>query len=326
MPKISVIVPVYNVEKYLARCLDSLISQTASSFEIICVNDCSPDNSSAVLDQYASKYPDLITVITNKENLGLGLTRNEGLRIARGEYVTFVDSDDYVRSDYLETYLRQLEKNPVDIMVGGYIRVVDGQETTHIMSDSVWSITTYAIVCSKVYKKGFLDKNHLQFTNLKSGEDIYFSLEAYYCRPTFSVLKYAGYYYVFNRSSITGAMDYSRNYEQIMAQLFRNYSLKYDLSKVPTEMLHVIEYVYIANMINALITFNHGCGIRIMRQKYNFIQKDFHERFPNYKGNPFVGFVKPRGQTRKIRIGVGTVCFLARLHLDRLFFYAVALV
>lgn len=85
--KVSVIVPVYNVEQYLARCLDSILAQTYHDYEIICVNDCSPDNSSAILSEYASKHPDRIKVITNEVNLGLGLSREKALEVACGEFV-----------------------------------------------------------------------------------------------------------------------------------------------------------------------------------------------------------------------------------------------
>lgn len=105
MKKVSVIIPVYNVEKYLRRCLNSVLRQTYDDYEIICVNDKSPDNSDKILEQYAGKFPDRISVYTNEENLGLGRTRERGIRHAEGEYVMFIDSDDYIKSDYIETYV-----------------------------------------------------------------------------------------------------------------------------------------------------------------------------------------------------------------------------
>ena len=95
--KLSVIVPVYNVEKYLPRCLDSLLRQGMESGdgEVICVNDGFPDNSAAILADYQQRHPDIFKVIT-QENMGVGEARNIGMRIARGEYIGFVDSDDFV--------------------------------------------------------------------------------------------------------------------------------------------------------------------------------------------------------------------------------------
>ena len=101
MPKISVIIPVYNVEKYLPKCLDSLINQTLSDIEIICINDCSTDNSLEILEEYASK-DERIKIIDLKENQGAAAARNKGLEIAKGEYLGFVDPDDYVDLNFYE--------------------------------------------------------------------------------------------------------------------------------------------------------------------------------------------------------------------------------
>ena len=94
--KVSVIVPVYNVESYLEECLESLVNQTLKDIEIICINDASTDNSLQILKEYKKKYSKLIQIIDLKKNVGLGYARNNGLDKAQGEYIAFVDSDDYV--------------------------------------------------------------------------------------------------------------------------------------------------------------------------------------------------------------------------------------
>lgn len=85
MPKVSCIVPVYNVEKYLRRCLDSLLSQTITDYEIICVNDCSPDGSLAILEEYRKKYPDKLRILQNEENMGQGRSRARAILEAKGK-------------------------------------------------------------------------------------------------------------------------------------------------------------------------------------------------------------------------------------------------
>ena len=129
--KVSVIVPMYNVEQYLGRCLDSLLDQTYKDYEIICVNDCSPDNSAAIAQQYAARHPDKILYLENESNLGLGLTREHALKHASGDYILFVDSDDYVKNNYIERYISALDGDSADIVVGGYIRDVSGKLTEH---------------------------------------------------------------------------------------------------------------------------------------------------------------------------------------------------
>ena len=95
MPKVSVIVPIYNVEKYLKKCLDSLVNQTLDDIEIILVNDGSKDNSKQIAEKFANDYPNKI-IYLEKENGGLSSARNYGLKHAKGDYISFVDSDDYV--------------------------------------------------------------------------------------------------------------------------------------------------------------------------------------------------------------------------------------
>ena len=113
MSKISVIIPVYNAEKYLGQCLDSLIGQTFSDFEIICVNDGSNDSSLDILNNYADKC-DKIKII-NIENSGPGPARNKGLDIASGDYITFVDADDWVDKKFLEILYASAIKTNADI-------------------------------------------------------------------------------------------------------------------------------------------------------------------------------------------------------------------
>lgn len=117
-PKISIIVPVYNVEKYLRRCLDSIVAQTFTDWECICVDDGSPDNSGKILDEYAVK--DKRFVIIHKENGGVSSARNAGLDIARGEYVTFCDSDDWVEADWLLVQYTDIVSEDFDVCICGF--------------------------------------------------------------------------------------------------------------------------------------------------------------------------------------------------------------
>ena len=100
--KVSIIVPVYKVEKYLNRSMDSLVNQTLDGVEIICINDGSPDNCLEILKEYKEKYPDKHIVIIDKKNEGVWKGRFDGIAVAKGEYIGFTDSDDYIALDYAE--------------------------------------------------------------------------------------------------------------------------------------------------------------------------------------------------------------------------------
>lgn len=124
--KVSVIVPVYNVEKYLKRCLDSIINQTYKNIEIILVNDGSKDNSRNICEEYEKKYENISLI--NQENGGLSAARNTGLKYVKGEAVTFVDSDDWLELDAIEYYVESMKKHNVDMVVTNNVRTKDYQE------------------------------------------------------------------------------------------------------------------------------------------------------------------------------------------------------
>lgn len=115
MPKVSVIIPVYNVENYLKECLDSVLNQDFDDFEVICVEDCSTDLSLKILKEYDSKYS-FLRVIQHEKNMGLSCARNTGIEAAKGEYIQFVDSDDMIHPGAIKTLYSNAKKNDVDIL------------------------------------------------------------------------------------------------------------------------------------------------------------------------------------------------------------------
>ena len=125
MMKFSIVIPVYNVEKYLKECLESVINQSYTDYEIICVEDASTDASYNILLDYSLKY-EKIRLIRNLENRGLSYSRNVGLEIASGEYVWFVDSDDYIEPDALQSIADKLSDEAVDILNINYKELARG--------------------------------------------------------------------------------------------------------------------------------------------------------------------------------------------------------
>ena len=208
MKKVSVIVPVYNVEKFLPQCLDSIIHQTYQNLEIICVNDCSPDNSATILQKYAQKDK-RIRIINREKNGGLSAARNTGLDIATGEYVYFIDSDDWIDADYIETMVKAIEKSNTDIVVNTNIQNVENGNTSFfvwpgyskILPDgeflSAQDAVNYSqvMICVHLYRKSFLDKYHLSFPEGYIHEDEYFQhISKIRCEKVFCFYG-AAYYY-----------------------------------------------------------------------------------------------------------------------------------
>lgn len=118
-PRFSIIIPVYNVEKYIRRCMDSIMNQTFRDFEVIVVDDETPDNSMQIVAEFAEKFPEMVTMIHQK-NTRLGGARNRGVKDARGEYLLFIDSDDYVSTDMLASVDAQLKQHACDMLIFKY--------------------------------------------------------------------------------------------------------------------------------------------------------------------------------------------------------------
>ena len=193
MEKISVIIPVYNAEKYLGECLDSVLSQTFVNLEIICVNDGSTDNSLDILREYAEK-DNRITII-NKQNQGAATARNAGLKKATGEYVIFFDSDDFMSERTLEELFKSSKENSTDIAIckannlnmhlGKIVPNEQALINENIGFKKVFSPKEHADYIfqfcigwpwNKLYKRDFILKNKLEFQNLRQSNDTYFVL------------------------------------------------------------------------------------------------------------------------------------------------------
>ncbi|MDR1614865.1 MAG: glycosyltransferase, partial [Campylobacteraceae bacterium] len=189
--KVSVIIPVYNVEPYLRQCLDSVINQTLKEIEIICVDDGSTDNSLSILNEYAKK--DGRFTVLKQKNSGAGAARNKGLAIAKGEYLSFLDSDDFFEPTMLEEMYRKTNQTNTDIVICDgflYDNATQQSKRGHFLKyDLVKKFTTFSrndipndilfvsvpYLSVKLYKKPFVKQTGIKFQNLPSCNDIYFS-------------------------------------------------------------------------------------------------------------------------------------------------------
>lgn len=205
-PKISIIVPVYNVEKYLRRCLDSIVAQTFTDWECICVDDGSPDGSGKILDEYAAK--DKRFVIIHKENGGVSSARNAGLDIARGEYVTFCDSDDWIEKECFEKVVFLCSKD-VDIIKSGYKIVGEKLNEMVLPLDytSEQQISCVHTSCHFIYKK-YLQQHKIYFPEkITLGEDWYFNYQLSLYSPKIVYLNEVTYNYYQNETSVMHSLS-----------------------------------------------------------------------------------------------------------------------
>lgn len=211
MSKVSVIVPVYNTEKYLEKCLNSLINQTLHDIEVICVNDGSTDNSLNILNQYAQK--DNRIKIINQENKMQGAARNAGTQIAAGEYIGFVDSDDWIDLDYFEKLYNAATKYNLDIALATNVRISKNKykKRLNITEEKVYTELQDKIdVCqqwknecptNKIYRLTMIKENGITWPEKVYCEDKLFTIKAVYYANGIVTVPNTNYYYYSNPTS-----------------------------------------------------------------------------------------------------------------------------
>lgn len=232
MTKLSIIVPVYNVEKYLPKCLESLIKQTLKDIEIICVNDGSMDNSLAILKEFASR-DSRIRIIDNQHQ-GVAKTRNTGIEQSTGEYIGFVDSDDYIDIDFFEKLYNSATKSNSDIAIASILKHKNffniynakytKEETAITIQDKIKLCEDkkhfFFYAWNKIYHSGFIKENNIKFSEGQIYEDVMFAIKAlYYSNKIISVYG-TKYHYIEHENSLTKYKDKTGEKEQDLVKAY----------------------------------------------------------------------------------------------------------
>ena len=282
--KVSIIVPVYNVEKYLEKCLDSLVNQTLKEIEIIVVNDGTKDNSQEIIDKYTKKYPKKVKGYI-KENGGLSSARNYGLKYAKGDYIAFVDSDDYVELDMYEKMYNKAINNNYDIVVCDFIELdEEGNNKIYKKSNLGYSnndIKNYLISApmawSRLYKKNIFDK--LIFEEGIFYEDLNLTPLLVLETNNIGFVEEGLYYYLQRFGSIMKQKQFNERLLDIFKVLQKNYDLLND--KYPKET----EYLYITHLLRtaSMRFLNYKDSKKYLTQ----INNEIKTKFPNWRKNKY---------------------------------------
>lgn len=232
--KISIVVPIYNVEKYLERCIQTLINQTYSNIEIVLVNDGSPDDSLSICKKYAEK--DKRIKIVDKINGGLSDARNAGVKVAEGEYILFVDSDDYIENTSCQKFAEVISKlGHLDILSGNANVLKDGKisymnhsgDDTHVISgkeflkNEIKRDSMYMAAWLNLYRKDFLIENNLRFKKGLLHEDEEFTPRAFLMANRVACMQFNFYNYIIRDDSISTQKDMSKNAEHLFSTLHK---------------------------------------------------------------------------------------------------------
>lgn len=228
---ISIIVPVYNVEKYLNKCIDSIISQTYKNLEIILVDDGSPDNCGTICDEYADR--DNRIKVIHKENGGVSSARNIGIKKSNGNWIVFVDADDWIEESYCKNMLNTAMQNEADVVLCGYNRVVGNKiEKIDILKDTCkydsheYLIKTlnpqtgFGFVSRKIIKKDIIKEIEFD-TEIEVGEDALFNIMMSKNIKKAIVLDEILYNYRINENSVVKRFDvnYEKKYKKAMLKI-----------------------------------------------------------------------------------------------------------
>lgn len=280
MPSISIIIPVFNVKKYLKQCLDSVCNQTFSDIEIICVNDCSTDNSLQILQEFASKDK-RFKIIDCKDNIGVSSARNRALECASGKYIGFVDSDDWIAPDYFETLHSIITKLDLDIVVNTNIKtVINGQDVAQFypnktLDNYVGFINSRKCIHKLIWnpwvhlcKKEFFDKYNIQFPDGYVLEDMYMQAVCFAYVDKIYITRDTLYHYRLSEDSIVGTlsqveMKSIKSHIKILDKIYDYYETNNLLDNVE-EMKFINTYI---------MADNYVCDDEVIKRLYNYFKR-----------------------------------------------------
>lgn len=286
MTDISIIVPVYNAEKYLKKCLDSLVNQTKKELEFILINDGSADKSEEIIKTYKDKR---IKYFKNK-NQGIGKTRNFGIEKATGKYIMFLDSDDYFSNDACEILYKTAEKEKADLIVFDYYRVekenlnevkIESFNATNIKDDPNLLLKINLGPCNKIYKSDLIKNNDIKFEENLKYEDTLFVVKAIYKAKKIIKLNKCLHYYIIHEKSETTVRDKKvfdilKIVDKIRNYLKNDKSIKETVDKLTVQILtnYTIQQRYQSDK---------NIAMKFIDSAFDYLS----ENVPDYKNNKY---------------------------------------
>ena len=312
--KISIIIPVYNSEEYIARCLDSILNQSFSDFEIICLNDGSSDNSLSILKEYASK-DDRVNVYSHS-NMGIAKTRNKGIGLAKGKYIMFIDNDDFIDSDYLQTYYDTIENEKVDIVLGGYRRITEKNKLLEVRcsKDTKWGKFIIVSPWAKIYKKELIDKFNIKFLDYGIGEDIYFYVQYIDKALKVKAIDYIGYNWFYNTESVSNTKHKGLNDNLDILYLINKIKEKISDKNIEKD---IVDYFYVRLILYYLLYSGRYSSKEKFIKEYKYLKDYLNNNIPNYKN--ILRKKIPKDEDRKVKLILKLFGIIDRFNLINIF-------
>lgn len=323
-PYISIIMPVYKSEDYLQMSVESVLRQTFTDFELLLVDDQSPDNSGAICDEYAQK-DNRVKVLHLAENGGAGNARNEAMKVITGKYLCFIDADDYVDEDMLQKLAEAVAEFPAKVVVFGLVEEYLTKEGDPISSQAVCyneskilktqqevrneildleAIDFYGYPCNKMYDVEYLRSTGAIFPKMKFNEDIIFNIDFFMDVDSCIILEIAPYHYLKRSGSTTGSFI-PTYFEDIMVKIDRIYDQFKYWNMLTDENLNFIAFRYVRYMFSALERNFDKRSNMTPKQRKEFLRKEFNSerfhRFENYLyGGGIIGIMAKIYKTKSV--------------------------
>ena len=285
---ISIIVPIYNVEEYLNRCLDSIVAQDYSDYEVLLIDDGSKDSSEDICLSYLEKYNNFYYYY--KENGGLSDARNYGLNFAKGEYICFVDSDDYLREDYLSKLIDKAIQEKSDIVICDYYDKYDNHEVirkgkvnknNNIIKDYLLSPPN---AWNKLYKKTLFTKNNIRYPKGLFYEDLATTPILLTKARKISYIDEALYYYVQRQGSIMNQTSYNKKNDDIF-DVINIINEHYKKENIYEKYKEEFEYICITRLLHdyVLRIYRYPEGEEGINKAISYMKNNY----PNYSKNKY---------------------------------------
>ncbi len=309
MAKVSIIVPIYNSEKYIKKCIESLLNQTYEDYELLLINDGSTDITESIID----KYDDDRIKYYKTDNQGIGKARNYGLEKSKGKYIVFVDSDDYVEKNMIESLVNKIESDDLDIAICDYYKKTKNRikkeklisfSNTSISNNEEILLNINLSVWNKIFKKSLITKNKLKFKEDIRYEDIPFVLDALMLSNKVGKVDKFLYYFVIHEGSETSRMD-----EKVFDIL---YIYKDILNKYKDQYKDTINKLAIKELTNYSMEQRKQMD-KEQREKFvNEVFDYFEKEIPDYKKNKYSKksslLNKSIGKSRKLSLLYCNLC------------------
>lgn len=323
---VSVIIPVYNVEKYLTKCIDSVLNQSFSNLEILIINDGSTDGSAAIIEEYEKKNPSIIKHF-DKENGGLSSARNYAIERAKGEYITFLDSDDYLDYEYIETLYSAAKQNDSDMVCGGQKKV---DQSGNILARLYYpldknpeTILRRLNISGKLYKREYMERYHMRFAEGKTYEDDPFNLFMIFMAKNLRLVSYEGYNQLVREGSITSKkIDSSKiPYEALeytIKNVCENKELCNDYEVFEYTIMSFFAYfIFQANKSHAYLTQGkkRKSDCSVVLEFCDFSLDMLNKYMPHYYKNKHLSLWKNKDLQFKQRVGTWGYSVMCRMKL-----------